>query len=759
MPSFTQAQRPLKVTTPLSPDALLLVGLTGQEGLSQLFTFQLDLIATNETEIAFDKLLGQPVAVSLAMPGDKTRNFHGICCRVSQGAREEVFTSYRMDVVPQLWLLTRRAQSRIFQHITVPDILKKLLDGIDVDWQIQGKFEPRDYCVQYRETDFNFVSRLMEEEGIYYYFKHSPSGHKMVVANTPQSHADVPGATTIHFTGMAGGRLKDDRIFFWEKMQELRSGKYTLWDHCFELPHKHLEADKTITDSIQVGTVTHKQKVGSNDKLEIYDFPGEYAQRFDGINKNGGEQPADIQKIFDDNKRTVGIRMQQEAVQGLVVRGRSDCRQLTSGHKFTLDRHFNADGQYVLTSVQHTARLANYLADGEGFFYENSFTCIPLEQPYRPPRTSPRPVVQGSQTAVVVGPPGEEIFCDKYSRVKVQFHWDRQGKLNADSSCWVRVSTLWAGKQWGVIHIPRIGQEVIIDFLEGDPDQPIITGSVYNAEQMPPYKLPDNRTQSGIKSRSSLNGSPANFNEIRFEDKKGSELVTIHAEKDQSISVEHDESHTVGHDRAKDIGHDETTHVGHNRTETVDNDETITIHGNRTETVDKNETITIHGNRTETVDQNESITVSQNRTRMVSQNETITVALMRTHTVGVNEAITVGAAQEITVGAAQTITVGGNQGESVGGNQTVSVGNNARLQVSNNRVTEVGADDKLAVAKNLTVEAGEAIVFKTGDASITLKKDGTILIDGKDITVTGSGEIVGKASKNVTLKGQKIHQN
>jgi type VI secretion system secreted protein VgrG len=759
MPSFTQAQRPLKVTTPLSPDALLLVGLTGQEGLSQLFTFQLDLIATNETEIAFDKLLGQPVAVSLAMPGDKTRNFHGICCRVSQGAREEVFTSYRMDVVPQLWLLTRRAQSRIFQHITVPDILKKLHDGIDVDWQIQGKFEPRDYCVQYRETDFNFVSRLMEEEGIYYYFKHSPSGHKMVVANTPQSHADVPGATTIHFTGMAGGRLKDDRIFFWEKMQELRSGKYTLWDHCFELPHKHLEADKTIPDSIQVGTVTHKQKVGSNDKLEIYDFPGEYAQRFDGINKNGGEQPADIQKIFDDNKRTVGIRMQQEAVQGLVVRGRSDCRQLTSGHKFTLDRHFNADGQYVLTCVQHTARLANYLADGEGFFYENSFTCIPFEQPYRPPRTSPRPVVQGSQTAVVVGPPGEEIFCDKYSRVKVQFHWDREGKLNGDSSCWVRVSTLWAGKQWGVIHIPRIGQEVIIDFLEGDPDQPIITGSVYNAEQMPPYKLPDNRTQSGIKSRSSLNGSPANFNEIRFEDKKGSELVTIHAEKDQSISVEHDESHTVGHDRSKDIGHDETTHVGHNRTETVDNDETITIHGNRTETVDKNETITIHGNRTETVDQNESITVSQNRTRMVSQNETITVGLMRTHTVGVNEAITVGAAQQITVGAAQTITVGGNQGESVGGNQTVSVGNNARLQVSNNRVTEVGADDKLAVAKNLTVEAGEAIVFKTGDASITLKKDGTILIDGKDITVTGSGEIVGKASKNVTLKGQKIHQN
>ena len=547
MAEYTQETRPIAVFTPLGDDVLLLVGFRGQEGISQLFHFQLDLLAEKSTPIAFDKLLGQPIGIRIALPDGKERFLSGICNRVSQGEQDFTFTAYRVEIVPQLWLLTRVAQSRIFQQMTVPDILRKALQGLNVSYELQGAFQPRDFCVQYRETDFNFVSRLMEEEGIFFFFKHTSGGHQMVVANTPQSHSDLPNGSQIIYEELAGGVRDEDRIYDWEKTQELRSGKYTLWDHQFELPHKHLEAEKPILDSVQVGRVNHKLQVGGNNQLEIYDFPGEYAQRFDGINPGGGERPADLQKIFEDNRRTVDIRMQQEALPSLLIRGGSNCRQLVAGHKFTLQRHFNADGQYVLTSVTHSARISGDFRSGQGgeFAYSNTFTAIPAALPFRPQRVTPKPVVQGTQTAVVVGPAGEEIFTDKYGRVKVQFHWDREGKANADSSCWIRVGSTWAGKNWGAIHIPRIGQEVIVAFEEGDPDQPIIIGSVYNASEMPPYKLPDNKTRSGIKTRSSKTDGVGGFNEIRFEDKKGEEQLFIHAERNEDIRVKKDLFETV----------------------------------------------------------------------------------------------------------------------------------------------------------------------------------------------------------------------
>jgi type VI secretion system secreted protein VgrG len=636
MPTYTQDNRPLSVRTPLGKDVLLLVGLTGHEAISRLFNFQLDLLAEDASKVKFDKLLGQKITVALKLPNEKERYFNGICNRISQGGRSEgeVFTAYHLEIVPQFWLLARRSQSRIFQHVNVPDILKSVLAGLEVTFEIQGTFHPRDYCVQYRESDFNFASRLMEEEGIFYFFKHTAEGHKMVVANTPDSHLkfDDDSEKKIIYEEVFGGYRYENRILGWEKIQELRSGKYTLWDHCFELPHKHLEGQTDILESVQVGNVDHKLQVGDNGKLEIYDFPGAYAQRFDGVDKGGGDQAADLQNIFEDNKRTTKIRMEAETVPGLVIRGGSNCRHLVSGYQFTLDRHFDADGDYVLTELAHTARLTSgdYRSGGEGeFAYENHFTCIPFNDhlPFRPPQTAVKPTVTGTHTAVVTGPAGEEIFTDKYGRVKVQFHWDRQGRNDADSSCWIRVGTIWAGKQWGVIHIPRIGQEVIVDFLEGDPDQPIIVGSVYNADQMPPYKLPDNKTQSGVKSRSSKQGGPANFNEFRFEDKKGQEQVFLHAEKNQDIEVENDETHWVGHDRRKTIDHDETTHVKHDRTETVDNNETITIGVNRTETVGSNEDITIGKNRTEVVAINESLVVGGNRTESVGKDLTITAGM------------------------------------------------------------------------------------------------------------------------------------
>jgi type VI secretion system secreted protein VgrG len=634
MPTYVQADRPMTVTTPLGQDDLLLVGFQGREAISELFHFELDLIAENETPIAFEKLLGQKVTIHLALETGVRRHFSGICKRFSQGTRDDTFTAYRMEMVPQFWFLQKRIQSRIFQQVTVPEILKTVLAGLDVVYELQGNYPARDYCVQYRESDFQFASRLMEEEGIFYFFTHTASGHTMVVADSPQSHPPVPEQSTVFFGGSDQGVHGENRIQSWEKSQELRSGRYTLWDHSFELPHKHLEQAQTITASVPVGQVEHKLQVSNNDKLEIYDYPGAYAQRFDGVNPGGGDRSADLNHIFEDGPRMVAARMQEEAMPGLAITGTGTCRHFVTGHFFALERHFDGDGKYLLTGIEHRGNFAlNYFRSGsesEAFVYRNAFTCIPFDLPFRPRRTTPRPFVHGAQTAVVVGPSGEEIFTDKYGRVKVQFHWDRQGKNDANSSCWIRVGTLWAGKQWGVIHIPRIGHEVIVDFLEGDPDQPLIVGSVYNADTMPPYDLPANKTQSGIRSRSSLGGSPANYNEIRFEDKTGSEELLIHAEKDQTIEVEHDESHSVGHDRTKDVKHDETTTIGHDRTETVSHDETITISHDRTETVSNNETITIdQGNRTVTLNMgNDSLTIQMgNQTTQIALGSSSTEAM------------------------------------------------------------------------------------------------------------------------------------
>jgi len=769
MPTYEQANRPLRIKTPLGADAVLLTDMSGSEAISTLFSYSLEMMAPVDKPVDFSKILGQAVTIEIDHPNGETRHFHGHINRFSQGGRDQEFIRYSAEMVPQLWFLTKRTQSRIFQHITVPNILKKVLEGLKVDFEIQGTFEQRDYCVQYRESDFDFAARLTEEEGIYWYFKHGENEHRMVLGNTPQSHADLPIDKKLIYEELGGGNREELRITSWQKTQEIRSGKVVLWDHCFELPHKHLEADKPITESVQVGSIAHKLKLAGVDKLELYDFPGGYAQRFDGIDRGGGERPSDVQKIFGDNKRTVNLRMQEEAALALQLHGESDCLQMGSGFKFTLERHFDADGDYVLTEVSHEAKVGpNYRAgEGEQLKYSNSFTCLPLAVPFRPQRTTYRPTVYGSQTAVVVGPQGEEIFTDKYGRIKVQFHWDREGKNDADSSCWIRVASMWAGRSWGMIHLPRIGQEVVVDFLEGDPDQPIVVGSVYNAEMMPPFPLPANKTQSGIQTRSSPGGGASNFNQIRFEDKKGSEQLHIHAEKNQDIEVENDETHTVGHDRTKTIGHDETTHVKHDRTETVDN----------------NETITIGNNRTEKVVSNESISIGINRDIVVGKNETATVAMMRTHTVGINEAIAIGAAQEtvvgafrsVSVGAYQTIQVGGIQSITVGASQSTTVGSNDSLTVGGNRVDQIAKDhseavggkrtaaikedDTTTVGKNVVIEAGDSITFRTGDASITLKKDGTITVKGKDITCDGSGQINVKAGKNIVMKGQKILQN
>jgi type VI secretion system secreted protein VgrG len=541
MPGYSQEDRPLVLTTPLGKDVLLVTAFRGHESISQLFDFEIEMIAEKETKIPFDQILGQTVTLEMRLLNGDKRYFDALVKQFAQGSRDEVFVSYRASLTPKLWLLTKMVRSRIFQHLTIPDILKAVLTGLDVIYELSATYFPRDYCVQYGESDFDFVSRLMEEEGIYYFFKHSDGNHQMVVTDSPSKHPTVPGQSSVIYEEVVGEKRADMRVTGWEKIQTIRSGEFTAWDYCFELPDRNLEAIEKTIPSVTAGKVTHNLHVGGNDKLEIYEYPGGYAQRFDGINKGGAPQPHDLTNIFPDRARTVRIRMEQEEVQAIDIQGKSDCGHFTAGHEFTLERHFDADDKYLLTRVEHTANQGDYRSEQtESFAYENRFSCIPDSLHYRPQQTIEKPVIAGLQTAVVTGPPGEEIFVDKYGRVKVQFHWDREGKKNADSSCWLRVAQVWAGNSWGAFFWPRIGHEVVVLFEEGDPDKPLIVGSVYNAKNMPWFHLPINKQLAGIKSASVKGTAQKNYNGIVFNDEKGKEHLSIHSEHNLSLNSEQD---------------------------------------------------------------------------------------------------------------------------------------------------------------------------------------------------------------------------
>jgi type VI secretion system secreted protein VgrG len=620
--AYKEGNRYLYLTTPLGADELLLEGFRGHEGLSQLFRFELDLLAENSTSVDFEKLIGQKVSFGVQGADSKLppRDLHGIVIELSQGERDTELTSYHATIVPEIWKLTRKFRSRIFQHINVPDVLKQLFAGFDVAPEIQGTFEPREYITQYQETDFAFACRLMEEEGIFYFFRFTPNEHKLVLANMPQSHSAILGKGELTF-GVPGGNKNEEWILQWQKEQSWGSGKYTLWDHNFELPHRHLEATQIVIDTVQVGKVSHKLKLAGNEDLEVLEHPGGYASRFDGVNKGAGLQPAELQKIFQDNKRTVGIRMGQTEAPMLITQGSSNCRQITSGHKFTLQGHFNGDGQYVFLEVSHHAAEGSFRSERGNEVenhYGNVFSCIPYALPYRPPRVTARPSIPSPLTAVVVGPAGEEIFTEPYGRIKVKFMWDPSSD-SADNSCWARVATSWAGAMWGSIHIPRIGQEVVISFINGDPDRPMVTGSVYNPDQMPPYKLPDHQTVSTIKSRSTKQGVTKNFNELRFEDLKGKEQVFIHAERDKDERTKAESREWVGANRHLIVKQNQKESVAQNKHVKVgadyvfetDGDKHFTTNGNILEKTGGNHNITLSGSHNEQIGGKLSVAVSQ----------------------------------------------------------------------------------------------------------------------------------------------------
>jgi type VI secretion system secreted protein VgrG len=558
MIDYSQLNRPMKLTAPLGLDVLLVTGFRGTEGISRLYRYELDLLGVRPFDPEFEKVLGQPIKVELELPNGLTRTFGGICSRFAQGRQDDTFNHYRATMVPRFWLWTQRKQSRIFQQKTVPEILHEVLDGLDVSWSLTGQYEPRDYCVQYRETDFAFASRLMEEEGIYYCFVHTDDGQQMLVADANVSLPDVPDPASIVYEEVEDGVRDEVRVSSWEKTQSVGPTQVTLWDHHFELPGQHLDATQEMQKSVKAGTVEH-QLEASDHPLEQYDYPGGYAGRRDGVDPGGGDRTADLNKVFADAKRTTRLRMERHAAERLRIAGAGNCLHFAAGHKFALARHFNGDGKYLLIGLEHEARLSapfrseENVAD-DSLQYTNRFTCLPDGLPYRPPRRTPRPKIVGVQTATVVGPEGEELFVDKYGRVKVQFHWDRQGKHNADSSCWLRVGQVWAGPTWGGFFWPRIGHEVIVVFAEGDPDQPVIIGSVYNAKNMPPIDLPKEKMVGGIKS-CSFGGDPAvKANALIFHDTPGKEYVQVHSETNEMQNCETNKFHYVSHGHYQLIG-------------------------------------------------------------------------------------------------------------------------------------------------------------------------------------------------------------
>jgi len=620
----TQEHRPVAVYTPLGDDVLLFHHMTAKEQLGRLFEYEVEMLS-DDLQIRPEDVLGATMTVRLDPLQGETRYYHGHVSRFSHVGTSQNRALYRATLRPWLWFLTRTADCRIFQEMTVPDIIMQVFRDqgfTDFEDLLTGSYRPWEYCVQYRETDFNFVSRLMEQEGIYYYFKHENGKHTMVLADSYSSHEPVPGYDEVpYFPPYDTEQRERDNIFEWTGYKEVQPGQFCLNDFNFKVPKTNLLSRNAFP----------REHAAAD--YEIYDYPGEY-------------------EVYGDGEGYARVRLEELQSQHEQLHGRGNARGLTVGALFKLADHPREDqnreylitgATYQLASDEYESVMADSGDTGAQRTYQCEITAIDAQQPFRPARVTPKPYVRGPQTAWVVGPAGEEIWTDQHGRVKLQFHWDRYGKSDENSSCWIRVSQHWADKRWGGIHIPRIGQEVIVEFLEGDPDRPIITGRVYNGENMPPYALPANKTQSGVKSRSSMKGTPENFNELRFEDLKDSEEVYFHAEKDFNRVVENNDTLKVGFekqqagDQTTDVYNDRTTTIGNNDTLKVGfdiqgaGDQTIDVYNNRTTTIDQgNDALQIKtGNRTVQIDQgNDSLQIKMgNRTINIDMGQSTTEAM------------------------------------------------------------------------------------------------------------------------------------
>jgi len=572
--SYKQSKLGLTVDTPLGKDTVLLRGLSGEDRISGLFYYRLELVS-EEPDLKMDKIVGKDVTATI-LDGKNKFHLNGIVSRFVQAGTSQRFTTYYAEVRPWFWLLTKTHDNRIFQEKKVTDIIKLIFDDngfSDYKISTKGKFNKLEYCVQYQESCFDFVCRLMEDNGIFYFFDHEDGKHTMILADDKSVHKPRKGANPSRVKSQDSAGSYDDIITHMALEEQVIVGGYAMTDYDFEQP----------TASLKVSVK------GKTPESEIYEYPGGYTKKGDG-------------------ESLVKVRLESFEAGKKLVRGQSNCRSFLSGCKVTVKEHVRKDlnGDYILSWVSHTANTNRYT---------NSFEGFPAKVPYRPRRLTRKPKIYGAQTAIVVGTKGEEIFTDKYGRVKVQFHWDREGKKDEKSSCFIRVAHGWAGKGWGAFFLPRIGQEVIVSFLDGDPDRPIITGSVYNAEQTVPYKLPGDMTKSTIKSSSSKGGSKGN--EFRFEDKKDAEEIYMHAMKDYLAVVENDSKW--------DIKNIEDISIGKDRNLTIKVNDTIKVDGDRKTTIKGAEVLAVGGERKSEVKGAETYANKADYTRKVAGNYTLKV--------------------------------------------------------------------------------------------------------------------------------------
>ncbi|PIE66990.1 MAG: type VI secretion system tip protein VgrG [Deltaproteobacteria bacterium] len=581
MTNSIQDSRQISLTTPLGEDELILRGFTVHEEVSHLFEIHLDLYSENY-EIEFNDIVGQNVTIRVLLKNGGTRYWNGYISQFGQEASESVqYAQYRAIMVPWLWMLTRTTDCRIFQNQTVPDIIQTIFEDLgfsDIDNRLSGEYREWTYCVQYRETDFDFVSRLMEHEGIYYYFVHEENKCNLVLADDISAHETFGEYDEISFSATRQSSLAE-KINDWKVTAGIMSGRFAHTDYFEETP-------STLLMSTAENVMEHAEA-----EYEVYDYPGNHT-------------------VPDDGNRYATMRMEALAQPHEICSGKTDARGISTGHKFNLTMHpqDRQNREYFILSVDYELTAHDYeTSGGTEDLCKCSFTAMPAEVPYRPQQITPKPTIRGTQTAIVTGPAGEEIYTDALGRIKVQFHWDREGQFDENSSCWIRVSQVHAGKGFGGIDIPRIGEEVIVSFLEGDPDRPLITGRVYNAELMPPFGLPGQKVLSGMKSNSTPGGG--GYNEFTLNDTKGNEGVTLHAQKDMNTTIENDENHTlVGGNRTVSVqagtqsvtvqGDTSLSVVGGNRTVAVQaGTQSVTVKGDTSLTVEAgNRTVNVTGN-------------------------------------------------------------------------------------------------------------------------------------------------------------------
>lgn len=653
--ALVQAERWLTLETPLGENVLVATEARGAEGISRLFDFTVSALSIRQT-IKPQDLLGKSVTLSMARPGGKRRLVNGIVVAFSGG--EVTRSNYRLfslRVAPTLWLMGRSSDYKVFQDRTAVEIAEELLGaaGVSFEKKLQATYDKREYCIQFGETNLAFIERLFAEEGIFYYFTHQSGAHKMVIADHASAYADAAQADVAY---RQNEEETTDAVFRMEFGASLTDAKWTLGDYDFTAPATAREGNRK--SSLQPATAK---------SWEHFRFPA------------GSVKDATITRL-------AGVAVDAVEAGFEETRGAGTCASFTPGHRFTISEHVVEalkNTKYVLTEVRHEVADRAHFTIRPGMegkpYYRNSFTCIPATRIARLPLPTPKPLVRGPQTALVVGPKGQEIHTDKYGRIRIQFPWDRVGRKNETSSCFVHVAQGMAGDGWGMVFVPRIGMEVVVHFLDGDPDRPLVTGAVYNGKNMPPWALPGNMTKSGFLSRSTLKGGAANANELSFEDKKGEEKVLFHAEKDFVREVENDDKLEVGHDQTRTIKNNRKTTI------TEGNDETVISKGNRTETISQgNEKLTIDtGNRDVTLKTgNDTLTLSAgNRTTKLSQgNDELTLSMGNQTTKASLGKITLEAMQGITLKCGQNTIEMTQAGIKVNGIQ-VAVQGTAKAEV------------------------------------------------------------------------------